>query len=127
MIERLRLAAIDGDLIALVDALEQGASIDSRDRYGQTPIMLAAHNGRAAIVTELIARRADLDVTGKFGLSALMLAVIAGHVEIARALVAAGADTSLRGTGKNGFAGLTARDLAEARGDGGRWPDPPDG
>jgi ankyrin repeat protein len=127
MIERLRLAAITGDLPTLVDAIERGASIDARDRYGQTPIMLAAHHGCAMIVNELIARRANLDVTGKFGLSALMLAVIAGHVDIARALLAAGADTSLRATGRNAFAGRSARDLAEARGHGDLWRGPLDG
>ena len=46
-----------------------------------------------------------------------MLAVLNGHGDIARRLAAAGADLSARGSGAPGFAGLTASDLAAARGE----------
>lgn len=95
--------------------LARGADIDSRDRYGQTALMLATHAGQREIVERLIAHRADLNVTAKFGLSALMLAIVAGHEEIAILLAQAGADLSLRGSGAPGFADKTAYDLALER------------
>jgi ankyrin repeat protein len=104
-----------GDVEGVRDLLDRGADVDSRDRHGQTALMLAAHAGRGAVIEELLARRANLNATAKYGLSALMLAIVAGHTEVARLLADAGADLSLRGTGAPGFAGKTACDLAVER------------
>ena len=105
-----------GDANALAALAGGGTDVNTRDRYGQTGLMLAARNGRRDVVVSLIAHGAQLDVTAKYGLSALMLAVVNGHAEIARDLARAGADLSLVGSGAPGFAGKTARDLAAARG-----------
>jgi ankyrin repeat protein len=94
----------------------QGTDIDSRDRFGQTALMLAAHAGQREIVELLVAHHANLNVTAKCGLSALMLAIVAGHTEIAILLARAGADQSLLGSGAPGFAGKTAYDLVAERG-----------
>jgi uncharacterized protein len=64
----------------------------------------------------LIDRGADLNRAAKYHLTALMLAVIAGHESSVAALIAAGADLTLTGSGAPGFAGMTARDLADAAG-----------
>jgi len=105
-----------GDVQTVLDLLERGIDVDARDRYGQTPLMLAAHAGHREVVETLIAHQANLNFTAKFGLSALMLALVAGHAEVARLLTSAGADLSLRGTGAPGFADKTAYDLAVERG-----------
>jgi ankyrin repeat protein len=105
-----------GDVTVVCDLLQRGVDIDSRDRHGQTALMLAAHAGHRQVVETLIAYRANLNVTAKFGLSALMLAIVAGHTEVARLIANAGADFSLRGTGAPGFASKTAYDLAVERG-----------
>ena len=105
-----------GDAQIVRDLLERGIDVDTRDRYGQTALMLAAHAGHREVVETLIAHRANLNFTAKFGLSALMLALVAGHAEVARLLAKAGADLSLRGTGAPGFADKTAYDLAVERG-----------
>jgi ankyrin repeat protein len=105
-----------GDAQTARTLLAQGTDVDSRDRFGQTALMLAAHAGHREIVELLIAHRANMNVTAKFGLSALMLAIVAGHTEIAILLARAGADLSLRGGGAPGFAGKTAYDLAAERG-----------
>ena len=110
-----RRAAVEGDAGLMERLLAGGEAVDSRDRYGQTALMLAAMHGRAAVIDLLVARGADLDVTGKYGLSALMLAVVNGHAGIALTLIEAGANTGLRGTGAPGFAGRTAGDLARER------------
>ena len=104
-----------GDVQEVRDLLDRGTDVDSRDRHGQTALMLAAHAGHREVVEALIAHRANLNTTAKYGLSALMLAVVAGHAEVARLLALAGTDLSLRGTGPPGFAGKTAYDLAVER------------
>lgn len=104
-----------GDVEASRQLLRAGASINARDRYGQTALMLAAHYGHRELVGLLIEHGADLNVTAKYHLSALMLAVVAGHTDVARVLARAGADLGIRGSGAPGFLGQTAYDLAVAR------------
>jgi uncharacterized protein len=104
-----------GDLECLRRLLTAGADINSRDKYGQTALMIAARTGESSVVRFLVNNGAGLDYTAKYGLSALMLAVIGGHADIVRALVEAGADLTIRGTGAPGFAGKTALDLATAQ------------
>jgi ankyrin repeat protein len=113
------LAVRSGDLEAmrrhLAAAGERAVElVDSKDKHGQTALMLAAVLGREAVVELLIERGAALNHTAKFGLSALMLAVINNHAGIAGKLVRAGADTSLRGSGAPGFYQKTAFGLAHA-------------
>jgi len=105
-----------GDIEIVRDLLGRGTDVDTRNRYGQTALMLAAHAGHREVVEILVAHRANLHITAKFGLSALMLALVAGHEKIARLLANAGSDLLLRGTGAPGFAGKTAHDLAVERG-----------
>ena len=128
-----RKAAIAGDRRVIERLLAAGADIDGRDRYGQTALMLAALHGRDEVVRLLLDHGADRDVTAKYGLSALMLAVINRRIGVAKRLVDAGADPRLRGSGAPGFAGKTARELAEHGGltdlaayiAGAEGPDPP--
>ncbi len=108
-----RKAAIGGDSRVIERLLAEDADIDSRDRYGQTALMLATLHGRDEAVRLLLEKGADMDVTAKYGLSALMLAVINRHTGIGKQLVDAGANTLMRGSGAPGFAGKTAHQLAE--------------
>ena len=105
-------AAERGDASALRALLEAGEDVNSRDRYGQTALMLAARNGQLATARVLVEAGADLDHTAKYRLSALMLATINGHDLVAQLLLEAGADTRITGTGAPGFAGKTALQLA---------------
>jgi ankyrin repeat protein len=109
-------AARAGDVTLLGRLLDEGAEINALDRYGQTALMLAAKAGHAPAVRLLVTRGAALDHTAKYRLSALMLAVINDRPEVVEVLVTAGADRGLRGSGAPGFHGLTALDLARARG-----------
>jgi len=116
MAEDWHRAAIVGDTEEMARQLADGKGVDALDGYGQTALMLAARHGHDASVVLLVDHGAALDVTAKYGLSALMLAVVNRHDGIARRLVAAGANLALQGTGAPGFAGKTARVLAEDSG-----------
>lgn len=105
-----------GDLEQVRSLIEAGIDIDSRDRHGQTALMVASARGHAEIVRLLLERGAALNSTAKYRLSALMLAVINGHTVIVRMLVEAGADQEIRGTGAPGFWNKTALVLAESAG-----------
>ncbi len=116
MQEDWRNAVITGDYVKVVNLLVEGVEVNQRDQYGQTALMLAARHGWAEVVRLLLEYNADLDITAKYGLSALMLAVVNHHSDVAKELIDAGANTQLRGTGLPGFAGKTARELAEQSG-----------
>ena len=105
-----------GDVEVMRQLLDEGADVNALDRHGQTSLMIAARDGRVDIVRLLIDRGADMNRTAKYHLTALMLAVIAGHEPVVAALIAAGADLTQTGSGAPGFAGMTARDLADAAG-----------
>lgn len=103
-----------GDVRLVLELL--GHHANTRNRYGQTALMLAAQFGHCEIAEVLIAHRADLNITAKFGLSALQLAIIAGHEQVACLIARAGADISITGVGALGFCGKTAYDMAVERG-----------
>jgi ankyrin repeat protein len=104
------------DVNSVGQQLELGAPVNSRNRHGQTALMIAATRGDVALSRLLIDYGADLNVTAKYGLSALMLAVLYDHEEVVWLLCEAGANRTIRGTGAPGFAGCTALDLAERAG-----------
>ncbi len=116
MQEDWRSDVITGDYVSVANLLVEGVEVNQLDRYGQTALMLAAWHGWAEVVRLLLQYNADLDITAKYGLSALMLAVVNHHSDVAKELIDAGANTQLRGSGAPGFAGKTARELAEQSG-----------
>jgi uncharacterized protein len=116
MTKEWQQAVTRGDAQTVRSLIEAGAEINSKDRYGQTALMLAAMKGRTEVARLLVEKQAELNLAAKYNLSALMLAVINGHAEIVRMLREAGADLSIRGSGAPGFAGKTALDLAEHAG-----------
>ncbi len=105
-----------GDAMSAQALLEDGAEINSKDRHGQSALMVASMKGHTELVRLLVGRGAELDTTAKYGLSALMLAVINNHAEIVGILRAAGANTEILGTGAPGFWNKTALDLAVSAG-----------
>jgi ankyrin repeat protein len=55
-----------GEFQRVLELLERGINVDSRNRRGQTALMLAAHAGHRVVVEALIARRASLNITAKY-------------------------------------------------------------
>ena len=54
-----RRAALEGDLAVIDGLLHEGIDIDSKDRYGQTALMLAARHGHEQVVQLLLGKEAD--------------------------------------------------------------------
>ena len=88
-------AGID-DVQRVCEVIELGwpGSVEARDDYGGTPLILASLRGRAGIVKALLAAGADVNTANKGGMTALIWACHYGRLEIARTLVASGANVN---------------------------------
>ena len=81
-------------LVPRVQALlEQGASVNSRDRNGDSPLNMAATKGDATMVATLLDAGADPNLANIAGVTPLMGAAFAPNEAIFRTLLAAGAST----------------------------------
>jgi ankyrin repeat protein len=80
----------------LVDLLlSKGASPNSADESGRTPLMSAVADGQTDIVRALLARGADVNARTAEDSTALSLAVMAQQVELATELLLRGADPNV--------------------------------
>jgi uncharacterized protein len=86
--------------------LDQGASIDARDRLGARPLSHAARSGRLEMVDLLLARGAPIDARDLDGATALYYAAERGHNLVAQRLIERGADVKL--TGRSGVSPVAA-------------------
>ena len=69
-------AAVDANCTDLVSKLlDQGASVDARDRLGARPLSHAAKSGHPKMVDLLLARGAPIDARNLAGATALYMAV----------------------------------------------------
>jgi Ankyrin repeats (3 copies)/Ankyrin repeats (many copies) len=99
-----------GQSARVKELLAKGASVNTADRRGFTPLIWASASGNLATVRQLIESGAGVDRRTNDGFTALMLASANGFTEVARALLLRGADVNAaRGTVK-------ARQLALERG-----------
>lgn len=89
--------------------LSKGARPDTRDKQGNTPLILAARLGFAEGAQLLIAHKANVNATNSRGETPLIVAVQNRDLRTARLLLAAGADPDRADT----LAGLSARDYAK--------------
>ena len=97
-----------GDREALVTLLlDAGATIESRDAQGRTPLSVAAQSGSSTIVRMLLLAGADANARSNSGTTPLMLAANSGSVESVIFLLAGGAVANAYTT-----EGTTAMDMA---------------
>jgi ankyrin repeat protein len=88
----LHVAAINDRTEAVAALLRRGASIETRDDYGRSPLVLCARErGGVETARILIASGADVNSVDKFGSSALELAAWRGKREFVDLLLARGA------------------------------------
>src|SRR5690349_12895960 len=71
---RLLLAARSGDAAAVQRALNAGASIDSRNRLGETALVIALKRNDVALAEMLIRTGADVNLAAINGTTPLMAA-----------------------------------------------------
>lgn len=112
---RLWDAAIAGDTTAIVQALADGADVDSldtrRSRNGRRALNWAALNNHVPALAVLLRHGAALEARNLSGFTALHHAAEAGSLEALRALLAAGADPNAANA-----AGLRPADTAREQG-----------
>jgi hypothetical protein len=89
--------------------LNAGAEVDPRDRFGNTPLILAAENSFADGVRLLLQLKADVNAINARGETALIKAVQVRDIASVRQLLQAGADPAM----SDHVAGMSARDYAE--------------
>ena len=85
--------ARDGDLAQVREVLDGALEVDSRDPYGQTPLMYAAGANRAEVVTALLDAGANVQAQSDAGWTALMYAARnLAYPNVTAVLIDAGAD-----------------------------------
>src|ERR1700733_3033766 len=100
-------AAVDANCIDLATKLlDQGASVDARDRLGARPLSHAARSGHLQLVDLLLSRGAPIDARNLADATALFFAAEGSHISIAQQLIERGADVKL--TGRSGVSPIAA-------------------
>ena len=89
--DRLRSAAIDGNIEAVKRRLAAGANVNAPNTYGWPALYYASSRGHKEIVELLIANGADVNEPNRYGWTALYFASSRGHKEIVELLIANGA------------------------------------
>jgi ankyrin repeat protein len=93
--ERLRVAAMNGDVSGIAAALLAGADLEALDgAYVMTPLQWAARYGHVAAIAALLAAGAQVDGVHRSGNMPLLNAASNGHAAAIDALLAAGADVN---------------------------------
>lgn len=85
------MAARAGRVERVSALLQEGASVNSRDRNGDSPLNMAAAKGNAALVEVLLKAGADVNLANLSGVTPLMGAAFSANPDIFRQLLAAGA------------------------------------
>jgi ankyrin repeat protein len=100
-------SAVDANCIDLTtQLLDQGASLDARDRLGARPLSRAAKAGHLQMVDFLLARGAPIDARNLDGATALYFAAEGSHISIVQRLIERGADVKL--AGRSGISPIAA-------------------
>jgi hypothetical protein len=106
-----------GRVADVAAAVSSGVDVDIRDRFGNTPLVVAAQNDRKRISKLLVKAGADLNAVNVAGNSALHYCYAYGHFDLAEFLERRGADVSVRNE-----AGVAPRDVLEGDADANaRW------
>jgi ankyrin repeat protein len=82
-----------GDAAAVTAALDKGADVNAKFRYGATALFKAAERGHKDVVAVLLARGADVKVKDTFyGATAMTWSLNHNHLEVVRMLLEKNAD-----------------------------------
>jgi ankyrin repeat protein len=81
---QLLAAARNGDETAVARSLERGAAPDSRNRSGDTTLLIACTKGLTGMARLVIERGANINQPNLDGVTPLMAAAHGGHKELPR-------------------------------------------
>jgi len=95
MNSQLILAAEQGNTDAVIQWLEQGASIDARDSRGRTAILAATHGNHPETVQALIEEGANIHIQDHQQDNPFLYAGAEGLLDIVKLLIDAGADPTI--------------------------------
>lgn len=91
--DQLFEAVRKGDAAAVTAALDKGADVNAKFRYGTTALFKAAERGNADVTKVLLERGAELNVKDTFyGATALSWALQNDHINVVSLLLAKGAE-----------------------------------
>ena len=93
----LLAAAEAGQVDRIQELLREGANIESKDKYGRTPLMVAAVAGQLPAVKLLLDKGSDVYARNIHGADAFEFAVSNGRAEIVGVLIGRGVDLKERG------------------------------
>ena len=102
-------AAGKGDLKAIRKMLQNGRSINERDAFGATPLIIATVSGKVDIVNFLLSKKADPKIEAKDGYTMMHAAAFSGKKELVQLAYDLGLDINAR-YGKDG---VTPVDVGE--------------
>jgi hypothetical protein len=88
----LNEAAFKGDAATVQQHIDAGTSLDEKDEFGSTPLIVATVFGHTDAAIALINGGADLEIPNNEGSTALHVAAFFCRPEIAEALLAKGAN-----------------------------------
>lgn len=91
--DQLFEAVRKGDAVAVTDALDKGADVNAKYRYGMTALFKAAEKGNADVTKVLLDRGIDVNVKDTFyRATALSWALQNDHLNVVQMLLAKGAE-----------------------------------
>jgi ankyrin repeat protein len=107
----LHAAAASGDVESIKRLVSAGESIDSRDRHGRTPLMVASYKRNHATAQALINAGANLGALDNDQYDLLTISAVLNDLEMVNLAIAAGASTKLITSPYEGTALIAAAHL----------------
>ena len=89
---KLNLRAAEGDINEVKYILSKGSDVESKDKWGNTPLHYAAFNGHFEIVEMLLEHGAQIEFKGNGNATPLNLACQKGHLRVVEHLINKGAN-----------------------------------
>lgn len=90
--EKLFKAIENKNLDTIKFLISKGADVNTKDKYGDTPLHDSSNSGHLMISTFLIEKGADININNKNGETPLHKSAYHGHFEVAELLINKGAN-----------------------------------